>query len=224
MDHEATKWLKLSATYIHYGSTEPSKTFFPNLGAPNQTIYKRHVDALSSNAVATLNPSTVRTVRFGQNRFPDFDPNFSNGFQLTQLGFSPAVNALTPGYPAFPSISTGEFSSYGGGTTPWTVYHSQSFDVEIAKFVGKHSIKAGFDYRLIADASETATGPSSFGFTSAFTSQTATKNVTGTGGGLASMLLGDPASGSITQGSFFNDYTHYTAFFIQERLTGSHQS
>jgi hypothetical protein len=96
------------------------------------------------------------------------------------------------------------------------VYHSQSVDVEAVKFVGKHSIKAGFDYRLIADASETATGPSSFGFTSGFTSASAAKNVTGTGGGLASMLLGYPASGSVTQGSFFNDYTHYTAFFIQD--------
>jgi len=221
LDHEATKWLKLSATYIHYGSTEPSNTFFPNLGTPGQTIYERHVDGLSSNAVASLNPSTVLTVRYGQNRFPDFDPNFSNGFKLTTLGFPAAVDALTPGYPAFPSISTGEFTSYGGGNTSWTVYHSQSVDVEIAKFVGKHSIKAGFDYRLIADASQTATGPGSYGFTSAFTSQTATKNVTGTGGGLASMLLGDPASGSITKGSFFNDYTHYTAFFIQDdyRLT-----
>jgi len=221
VDHEVTSWLKTSATYIHYGSTEPSNTFFPNLGTPNQTIYERHVDALAANAVATLSPSSVLTVRFGQNRFPDFDPNFSNGFSLTQLGFSPAVNALTPAYPAFPSITTGEFSAYGGTTTPWTVYHSQSLDVEVAKFVGKHSIKAGFDYRLIADASETATGASNFAFTSAYTSQTAAKSVTGTGGGLASMLLGDPASGSITQGSFFNDYTHYTAFFIQDdyRLT-----
>ena len=216
VDHEATKWLKLSATYIHYGSTEPSNTFFPNAGTPNQTIYERHVDGLSSNAVATLNASTVLTVRFGQNRFPDFDPNSSNGFNLTTLGFSPAVNALTPGYPAFPSITTGEFAAYGGGNTPWTVYHSQSVDTEIAKFVGKHSIKAGFDYRLIADASETATGAGSYGFTSAFTSASAAKNVTGTGGGLASMLLGDPASGTITKGSFFNDYTHYTAFFIQD--------
>jgi hypothetical protein len=216
VDHEFTKWLKASATYLHYGSTEPSNTFFPNAGTPNQTIYERHVDALSTNAVATLSPSTVLTVRFGQNRFPDFDPNYSNGFSLTTLGFSPAVNALTPGYPAFPSISTGEFSAYGGGTTPWTVYHSQSVDVEVAKFIGKHSIKAGFDYRLIADASETATGPSSFGFTSGFTSASAAKTVTGTGGGLASMLLGYPASGSITKGSFFNDYTHYTAFFIQD--------
>ena len=206
----------LSATYIHYGSTEPSNTFFPNLGTPGQTIYERHVDGLSSNAVATLSPSMVLTVRFGQNRFPDYDPNFSNGFKLTQLGFPAAVDALTPAYPAFPSITTGEFTAYGGGNTAWTVFHSQSLDVELAKFVGKHSIKVGFDYRLIADAYQTSTGPGSYGFTSAFTSQTAAKNVTGTGGGLASMLLGNPASGSITQGSFFNFFTHYTAFYIQD--------
>ena len=216
VDHEMTKWLKLSGTYLHYGSTEPSNTFFQNAGTPGQTTYFRHVDAVAANAIATVSPTTVVTVRFGQNRFPDFDPNSSNGFQLTQLGFSPAVNALTPNYPAFPGITVGEFQAYGGGNTSWTVYHSQSFDTEVAKFVGKHSLKAGFDYRLIADASETSTGPGTYGFSSAFTSQSAAKTVTGTGGGLASMLLGDPSSGTITQGSFFNDYVRYFAFFIQD--------
>ena len=216
VDHDATSWLKLSASYLHYGSTEPSNTFFPNLGTPNQTIYERHVDAVQSNAVATLNPTTVMTIRFGQNRFPDYDPNYSSGFKLSSLGFSPALDALTPAYPAFPSITTGEFRSYGGTTTPWTVYHSKSVNAEVAKFMGKHSLKVGYEYRLIADASETSMGPSSFGFTSAYTSQTASKNVTGTGGGLASMLLGDPASGSITAGSQFRDYVNYNAFFIQD--------
>jgi hypothetical protein len=216
VDHEMTKWLKLSATYLHYGSTEPSNTFFQNAGTPGQTTYFRHVDALAANAIATLSPTMVLTLRFGQNRFPDFDPNSSNGFHLTQLGFPAAVDALTSKYPAFPGITVGEFQAYGGGNTSWTVYHSQSFDAEVAKFMGKHSIKAGFDYRLIADASQTATGPGTYGFTSGYTSQTAAKTVTGTGGGLASMLLGDPASGTITQGSFFNDYVRYMAFFIQD--------
>ena len=77
VDHEATKWLKLSATYIHYGSTEPSNTFFPNPGTPNQTIYDRHVDGLSSNAVATLNPEhgTDGAVR------PEPVPGFRSEFQ-----------------------------------------------------------------------------------------------------------------------------------------------
>ncbi len=216
VDHEFFPWLKASASYIHYGSTEPSNQWFETIATPNQNIIYRHVDGFQSNAVATLNPTTVLTVRFGQNRFPDFEPNQSNGFHLTSLGFPAAVDALTPQYPDFPSISTGEFASYGGGSATWTVYHSQSVNAEISKFLGKHSIKAGMEYRLIADASETPEGPSSFSFSSGFTSQTPTKTVTGTGGGLASMLLGYPSGGTITVGQQFNDYVHYYGFFIQD--------
>jgi hypothetical protein len=217
LDHEFFSWLKTSASYLHYGSQEPSNQTFPgSVATPGQTIIYRHVDATQANATITASPSTVFTVRFGQNRFPDFEPNFSNGFHLTTLGFPASVDALTPAYPDFPSISTGDFTSYGGGTASWTVYHSTSFNTGVTKFLGKHSLKAGYDWRLIADASETAQGPSSFGFTTGFTSQTPTKTVTGTGSGLASMLLGYPASGSITVGTQFNDYVHYNAFYIQD--------
>jgi hypothetical protein len=216
VDHEFFPWLKASASYIHYGSTEPSNQWFQTVATPNQNIIYRHVDGVQANAVATLSPTTVLTVRFGQNRFPDFEPNQSNGFKLTTLGFPAAVDALTPQYPDFPSISTGEFASYGGGTASWTVYHSQSVNAEVSKFMGKHSIKAGMEYRLIADASETPEGPSSFSFSSGFTSQTPTRTVTGTGGGLVSMLLGYPSGGSINVGQQFRDYVHYYGFFLQD--------
>jgi hypothetical protein len=217
LDQSFFTWLKASASYLHYGSTEPSNETFPNsVATPGQTLIYRHVDAAQANATATLNPTTVLTVRFGQNRFPDFDPNISNGFRLTQLGFPATVDRLTPNYPDFPSISTGEFTSYGGGTASWTVYYSQSVNAGIIKQIGKHSLKAGGEYRSIHNASQTSQGPSSFGFTSGFTSQTPTKTVLGTGGGLTSMLLGDPGSGSITLGTFFNDYVHYSAFYIQD--------
>ena len=217
VDHEFKPWLKASASYIHYGSTEPSNEVWPwSPATPGQNIIYRHVDGMQSNVVATLNPTTVLTVRYGQNRFPDFEPNISNGFRLTELGFPAAVDALTPNYPDFPSITDGEFTTFGGGTASWTVYHSNSLNAEVSKFMGKHSIKAGMEYRYIADASHTAQGPSSFTFSSGFTSQTPTKTVTGTGGGLASMLLGDPSGGSITVGEQFNDYVNYYGFFIQD--------
>jgi len=216
LDHTFFSWLKASASYLHYGSTEPSNETFPNsVATPGQTIIYRHVDATQANATATVNPTTVLTVRFGQNRFPDFDPNISNGLPLTDLGFPQSVNALTPNYPAFPSISTGEFTSFGGGTTSWTVYYSTSVNAGVVKQLGKHSMKAGYEFRTIHDASETSQGPSSFSFSSTFTSQTPTKTVLGTGGGLATMLLGYP-SGSITLGNFFNDYVHYQAFYYED--------
>lgn len=222
LDHEFAPWLKASASYLHYGSQEPSNQTFPgSIATPGQTIIYRQVDATQLNATATVTPTTVVTARFGFNRFPDYEPKFSHGFQLSELGFPSAVDALTPGNPDFPSITAGEFAAFGGGTTSWTVYHSTSFNAEVAKFMGKHSIKAGFERRLIGDAFQTATGPSSFVFASGFTSQSAAKTVTGTGGGLASMLLGYPGSGtanggSITVGTKYNQYVYYTAFFIQD--------
>jgi hypothetical protein len=216
LDQSFFSWLKASASYQHYGSQEPSNQTWPgSIATPGQTIIYRHVDSVTANATATLNPTTVLTVRFGQNRFPDFEPNFSNGYRLTSLGFPASVDALTPNYPDFPSISPGDFSSFGGGTASWTVYYSQSVNAGVIKQMGKHSLKGGIEYRDIHNASQTAQGPSSFSFGSGFTSQTPTKTVTGTGGGLATMLLGYPG-GSITLGNFFNDYVHYSAFYLED--------
>lgn len=215
VDHELFPWLKLSGSYLHYGSQEPSNQTWPgSIATPGQTTIYRHVDASQGNAVATLNPTTVMTVRFGYNRFPDFDPQFSKGFKLTTLGFPASVDLLTPGSPDFPSI-TSDFSSFGGGTASWGVQFSTNFSAEVSKFMGKHSLKAGTDWRALHAANSTALGPSSFSFATTFTSQTPTKTVTGTGGGLATMLLGYPG-GSITTGSSFNDYVHYTSFYIQD--------
>lgn len=216
LDQSFFSWLKASASYLHYGSTEPSNETFPNsVATPGQTIIYRHVDAAQANATATLNPTTVFTVRFGQNRFPDFEPNISNGLPLTSLGFPASVNALTPAYPDFPSISTTDFTSFGGGTASWTVYYSTSVNAGVIKQMGKHSMKAGYEFRTIHNSSQTSEGPSSFSFASTFTSQTPTKTVLGTGSGLATMLLGYPG-GSITLGNRFNDYVHYQAFYYED--------
>ncbi|HVY91669.1 MAG TPA: hypothetical protein VHA14_02930, partial [Bryobacteraceae bacterium] len=222
LDHQVTSWLRGSVSYLHYGSQEPSNQTFPgSIATPGQTIIYRHVDATQANMTATVSPTTVVTARFGFNRFPDYEPKFSHGFSLQTLGFPAAVDQLTPGNPDFPAITVGEMAAYGGGTTSWTVYHSTSFNTEVARFMGKHSVRVGFEFRTIGDALQTATGPSSFVFASGFTSASAAKTVTGTGGGLASMLLGYPGSGtaaggSITLGTKYNDYVHYTAFFIQD--------
>ena len=216
IDESAASWLKLSGSYLHYGSQEPSNQTWPgSIATPGQGTIYRHVDSSQGNAVVTLNPTTVLTVRFGYNRFPDSTPPFSKGFKLTTLGFPASVDALTPGSPSFPSISVGEMTGYGGGSTSWGVQFSTNFNAEVSKFIGKHSVKAGMEWRALHAASSTSLGPSSFSFSSGFTSQTPTKSVTGTGGGLATMLLGYPG-GSITTGSFFNDYVHYSSFFIQD--------
>ena len=216
VDQSISSWLKLSGSYLHYGSQEPDNQLWPgNVATPGQSTLYRHAETTQANAVATLSPTTVLSVRFGYNRFPNYTPYFSKGFKLTQLGFPASVDGLTPASPSFPSISTGEFTGYGGGATSWSVYFSTSFNAEITKFVGKHSLKAGFDWRALHHAATTSLGPTSLSFASTFTSQSPISTVNGTGGGLATMLLGYPG-GSIVTGSFFNDFVHYSGFFIQD--------
>ena len=106
-------------------------------------------------------------------------------------------------------------TTFGGGTASWTVYYSTSVNAGVVKQMGKHSMKAGWEFRTIHNASETSQGASSFSFSSGFTQQTPTKTVLGTGSALATMLLGYP-SGSITLGNFFNDYVHYQAFYYED--------
>ena len=168
-DHEVTRWWKASASYLHYGSTEPSNRWFPNQTAsPNQGVIYRKVDATQVNSTFTPTPTMVITARYGFNRFPNFTPPISLGFNLTTLGLPSSLAAMTQ-YTAFPSITMSDLTSYGGGTTAQNVFHSKSFNTTLSKFMGRHTIKAGYDYRLLHHDGAPGIGPSSFSFSDVFT-------------------------------------------------------
>ncbi len=124
-------------------------------------------------------------------------------------------------YTAFPSITMSDLTSYGGGTTAQNVFHSKSFNTTLSKFMGRHSIKAGYDYRLLHHDGAPGIGPSSFSFSDVFTRATPKTTTTGTGASLATMLLGYPTGGSMTVGTNFYNYVKYSGVFVQDdfRLT-----
>lgn len=88
----------------------------------------------------------VIAVRYGFNRFPNFSAPTSLGFSQTELGLPSSLAAITKNT-AFPSISMSDVGSFGGGTTSQSVLHSKSFNTTVSKFLGKHSLKTGFDRR-----------------------------------------------------------------------------
>lgn len=214
-DHELTRWWKASASYLHYGSREPGNAWFGGLASPNQGLLFRKVDATQVNSILTPSPTTVVAVRYGFNRFPNFSAPTSFGFNLTNLGFSSAVSALMPNQ-AFPAITMSDVASYGGGTTSQSVFHSKSFNTTVSKFIGKHSLKTGFDYRRIQHDGLPGVGPSSFSFSDVFTRSRASQTVQGTGASLATMLLGYPAGGSVTLATKFYNLVNYSAGFFQD--------
>jgi len=215
-DQQFAQCLRASASYVRQktGETDNAPTF-GNVASSGVFLFRR-IDATQANATATLSPTTVLTARFGVNRFfTTHEQRRSAGFNLATLGLPESLATETPD-PAFPAITVSGLTSFGGGTTDRDVFYSRSFNATIAKFLGRHSLKAGFDFRTVHDDGTPATGPTSLGFSDVFTRATPQVATTGTGAGLATMLLGYPTSGSMTLTTNFNDFVHYYGGFVQD--------
>jgi len=215
LDHEVFKWWRASGSYLHYGSREPANAWWGGVATPGQSVLFRKVDATQVNSTLTPSPTVVVALRYGFNRFPNFSTPTSLGFSLAELGLPSSLVNLTR-YSAFPSIAVGGLTSYGGGTTSQNVFHSKSFNATASKFMGKHSFKSGFDFRIIQHDGAPAIGPSSFTFSDVFTRSLPNQTVQGTGAGLATMLLGYPTDGSMTVATNFYNYVKYYGLFIQD--------
>ncbi|HWD99464.1 MAG TPA: TonB-dependent receptor, partial [Bryobacteraceae bacterium] len=217
LDQELASWWRASASYLHYGSREESNAWFGygNPATPGQSMLVRHVDATQANTTLTPTPTTVVYLRWGFNRYPNTVYQLaSQGFDLAKLGFPSSLVSQLP-YDAFPATTMSDLSSYGAGGYSSTHYYSRSFSGTVSKFMGRHEMKAGFDYRAIHVAGTPTVTPGAYSFSSVFTGSTNT-TVPGSGSSLASMLLGYPASGSVTTSDPISDVIDYYGVFFQD--------
>ncbi len=216
LDQEITKWWRASASYLHYGSREPSyETWINDIATPGQSLLVRFVDATQANTTITPSPTWVIALRWGFNRYPNRTYQFTTGFDPTTLGFSQAYRSELP-YLSFPSVSMSDLSSFGGGTQSYTTYYSRSFSGSASKYMGKHSIKFGGDYRAIHVHGTPSQSSGSFSFNPSFTSANPNSTVLGTGASLASLLLGDPTSASVSTAEALDQLVNYYGVFIQD--------
>jgi hypothetical protein len=219
MDQVFTSKLRASASYLHYGSREESNAYFgfANPGTPGQSMLVRHVDATQANLTYTPTPTMVVFLRYGFNRFPNKTYQLaSQGIDMSKWGFPKSYLSQLP-YDAFPAITmTGDVSSYGAGGFSQSTFYSHSFSGTVSKFMGRHSVKAGYDYRIINIAGIQTVTPGAFSFSQAFTSASASSTVAGTGASLASMLLGYPVSGSVTTSLPLENHVQYHGFFVHD--------
>jgi hypothetical protein len=221
LDQEITSRWRGSVSYLHYGSREPSYPYFQNIASPNQTLIDRHVDATQANTTVTATPTTVVSLRWGFNRYPNYVYALSQGFDLSSLGFAPPLIRslqLPASQQYFPSITMGDLQSFGGSGPTNTFYYSTSFSGTVSKFMGRHNLKAGGDYRAIHVAGTPAPTVGSYSFSSGFTNNENASGsaILGTGASLASMLLGYPSAGSVVTAESLSNMVRYSAVFLQD--------
>lgn len=201
-----TRWLA-DFYYLHYGSKEPGGNALTTVaGSSTSYLLYRKVDATSIQNTITLTPTTLLTVGFGFNRFPNNTVDISNGFQQSTLGFPASyTSALTKA--AFPQITT------DSGLTPEAtansgpaVYFSRNFVVGFSKSLGKHSLKTGYEYRAISVTfTNTSNGNGTFAFDKSITGST-----------IADLYLGYPTSGSLVIPAKLAITTGYQGTFLQD--------
>jgi hypothetical protein len=223
LDQEITSRWRASVSYLHYGSREPSYAYWGTIASPGQSMLVRHVDATQANTTMTLTPTTVLSLRWGFNRYPNTTYSYSTGFDLAGMGFPLSLIRslqLAPSQLYFPSITMGDLGSYGGGGPSATTYYSTSFSGTVSKFIGKQNLKIGGDYRAIHVAGTPTPTEGSYSFSSGFTNNENTSGsaILGTGASLAGLLLGDPSAGSVVTSDSLSNMVRYGAIFVQDDL------
>jgi len=212
LTHQFFSWWLADFYYLHYGSKEPGGNPLQTLASYSGSyLLYRKVDAIGIQNTVTVNPTTVLTVGFGFNRFPNNTEDISNGFDQSTLGF-PSYYTSAMSKKAFPRIVTD--GSCPNGTTlvcegtsnsgP-AVFFSRNFVTGIAKSWGKHNFKAGYNYRSI---SLTFTSLSDTSGTFTF------NNLSGTAA--ADILQGYPTTGTLIVPSQLAYTTPYQAVYFQD--------
>ena len=223
IDQKLSETRRLMGKYSRYFASQVSPNFFNNVASAgaSQPI---STQSAGVDYTQTLGPTLVINAAVGANRLMNIrtenEPSLKD---VTALGLPAYLNA-NASHVVFPNFMVAGFAVLGNApgnplVSAATMYTAR---VSLSKFAGRHSIKTGFEWE-VRQVSDTGGGtPGAFAFNVGFTqgpnpllgSPTA-------GNGLASLLLGIPANGSLNYVNFVSTQNHYFGGYLQDdiRLT-----
>ncbi|MCU0247954.1 MAG: carboxypeptidase regulatory-like domain-containing protein, partial [Bryobacter sp.] len=171
----------------------------------------------AADHVLTLSPTTVLNTRLNFTRFTQGRTNFSEGFDLTSLGFPAALNdaVLTRQFPRFEFNNFFRYGDGGSNRNPQDVF--QIFTT-LNKMKGNHSLKFGTDLRLYRDNYNVYDWPvGRYQFSTEWTRGPLDNAAASPlGQDYAAYLLGLPSTGQIDWNAGRSGQSGYYAFFAQD--------
>ncbi|MCX6626877.1 MAG: TonB-dependent receptor [Candidatus Solibacter sp.] len=175
----------------------------PMLFSPDTAVAEgRIVTTNGGNNVAaeysnTLSPTAILTVRTGFSRTLFTYGNQGLGFVPSSLGLPKAID--TAAAPAmFPYFTVSGYKTLGSQDHRRTAFNSYSLNASLNRTLGQHTLKVGFEGRMIRTNLWEARAPSgSFPFSATFTQGPNPLSASSTAGNsVASLLLGTGNSGN----------------------------
>ncbi len=167
--------------------------------------------------VFTISPTTVLNTRVNWSRFEEPRPNFSTGFDMTSLGFSPALLAAAP-KKTLPAIIPDRFVRIGDSGGVELPFDSYQIFSTLTKVAGKHTLKTGADLRWTRESGiDYGYASGDYVFSTNWT-RGPLDNSSGAplGQDFASFLLGLPTGGGLDVNSARTNQAGYFALFFQD--------
>ena len=219
LDHNLNDKQRLFGRFSYRKSFNGPPQLFPGElgiaeGRVNNNDFGRNVVVDYTN---TVNAATLVNVRlsFARNRFL-FD-NQGLGFVPSSLGLPKALDSAVDRY-MFPRFDVAGQTSLGGNDHRQSGFNNYGLAGSFSRLIGKHSVKMGYEGRMLRINVWEARAAGTFGFTTAFTQGPNPTTASATAGyGFASFLLGTG-----TSGNFFQNWKNvaaqsfYQAFYIQD--------
>jgi len=216
------------------------KNAIPGIGADHQTGGKTN-NGITIDWVSTLSSTTVFNLRSSLTRWQEDLPGFDHKFNPTQWGWPESLARALPvqadggtrNYPTKILFVQDSMARPSGGRPPYLSVASYGFlgsnsflfeptnvfslAPNVAIIRGRHTVKGGLDYRLTRFTQQQPNyAASRLDFDRGFTRQNYLVQDALSGNGIASMLLGFPASGVIDNNDFPYYQTQYIAPWIQD--------
>ncbi len=175
----------------------------------------RRNDGAALDAVGTLSPTTVLSLRAGFNRF--VEESLFTPADVSALGFPRALAGQLQIPNKYPIFTWENYLQAGNNETailPSDIYTSQA---TVLRTSGKHSFKWGFEYRMMRYASiGRANGQGNYSFNRTWTSSNPQINDPNGGNAIASFLLGYMNSASTVLNSTPYLASKYPVLFVHD--------
>jgi hypothetical protein len=196
--------------------TNPAGSYSPRGGGSDLFVYPK-------NAVVgytqTLSPTLLLDLRYSMNRQLLSRLPQSGGFDIAGLGF-PSQLAQSLYYAQFPAVGIQNYQGLGTASNGDLIRRgdlTHAFQGSVTKISGRHTIKTGGDFRLVRyNEVQVSNQATQFSFDQAWTQQNPFAVNANAGWGLASFLLGYPASGDVQVPSAPAFQFFYVAGYVQD--------
>ncbi|MBK7929070.1 MAG: TonB-dependent receptor [Bryobacterales bacterium] len=220
VDHNITDQQRIFARVSWRENLDSPPVYFPD----DLTIAEGRVQqgvrqpSGSIDYTNTLTPTSVLNVRFGLSRSVfDYD-NQGLGFKPSALGLPSTIDSVVDRQ-MFPRFGASGFVNLGGSDHRFSSFNTYTLSSSFSRIQGNHTIKFGWEGRMIRVNVWEARSAGTFNFSAGFTQGPNPNTASSTAGhSVASMLLGTGTTGNVLIRNWKNvaAQSFYHGFYLQD--------